>query len=428
MNGIVPVKSPQPTQRSGMSRLELTVPEPSLIAEFSTENLQTFHALPSLNSNETTPVARLCSTQNNRSSKSKNSLRVSFEKNETLTPILKNSNNSNCQRKDNSFQDNYFPVPHSPSPTPPSPQTNGTMELIETIRSQELEIHKHKKANEKQLRQLEQQAQIIQQLKSEIEEHESEKKQKPSTAEKSSNTEKTSIKEFSSQTEPLPSKETKESSVQTSESIVFKQPQHITPKIEYYEPSRDMSLAASVSLNYSNAHSKQSTNYTTDTDSDSDAELPPEALAELVGKLNQTIATCNQEPKPQELQQDSHKQNTTAPAAIHHIPNDHFTSSSASEDEEYPGDTMFIRNIAPSYGTRKDGKLHHVSMYGEESVCAQLARKYGVPNPSAAPSSRNHSRRYMSTPDQTFNTHNSSDMSLATARIGFSIVTIINNE
>lgn len=51
-----------------------------------------------------------------------------------------------------------------------------------------------------------------------------------------------------------------------------------------------------------------------------DAELPPEALAELVGKLNQTIANCNQEPKPQELQQDSHKQNTTAPAAINHIP------------------------------------------------------------------------------------------------------------
>ena len=101
---------------------------------------------------------------------------------------------------------------------------------------------------------------------------------------------------------------------------------------------------------------------------------------------------------------------------------DHFTSSSESEDEEYPGDTMFIRNIAPSYGTRKDGKLNHVSMYGEESVCAQLARKYGVPNPSAAPTSRNHSRRYMSTPDQTFNTHNSSDMSLATARIGFSYV------
>ena len=82
---------------------------------------------------------------------------------------------------------------------------------------------------------------------------------------------------------------------------------------------------------------------------------------------------------------------------------------------------MFIRNIAPSYGTKKDGKLNHVSMYGEESVCAQLARKYGVPNPSAAPSSRSHSRRYMSTPDQTFNTHNSSDMSLATARIGFSV-------
>ena len=244
----------------------MKVPEPSLIAEFSTENLQTFHATPSY-ANETTPVARLCSTQNYSSTKSKNSLRVSFEKNETLTPILKNSN---CQqRKDNSFQDNYFPVPHSPSPTPPSPQTNGTMELIETIRSQELEIHKHKKANEKQLRQLEQQAQVIQQLKNELEKHESEQKQKPSTAEKSSKTETTSFQEFSSQTEPLPSKETTENSVQTSDSIVFKQPQQAAPQVEYYEPPREPSLAASVSLNYSNAHSKQSTNYTTDTDSDS---------------------------------------------------------------------------------------------------------------------------------------------------------------
>ena len=143
------------------------------------------------------------------------------------------------------------------------------MELIETIRSQELEIHKHKKANEKQLRQLEQQAQVIQQLKNELEKHESEQKQKPSTAEKSSNTETTSFQEFSSQTEPLQSKETTENSVQTSDSIVFKQPQQTAPQVEYYEPPRDQSLAASVSLNYSNAHSKQSTNYTTDTDSDS---------------------------------------------------------------------------------------------------------------------------------------------------------------
>lgn len=151
------------------------------------------------------------------------------------------------------------------------------MELIETIRSQELEIHKHKKANEKQTRQLAQQAQIIQQLKEEIEKYKKESEQKPifktSTAEKSSNTEVSSSQETSSQTDPAPSKQpTKECSIQTSDSIVFKQPQvqsNNSSQIQYYERSRETSLAASTNLNYSNAHSRQSNHYSTDTDSDS---------------------------------------------------------------------------------------------------------------------------------------------------------------
>ena len=40
------------------------------------------------------------------------------------------------------------------------PHNNGTLELIEVIRSQELEIHKQKKYNEKQYKQLAQQAQV----------------------------------------------------------------------------------------------------------------------------------------------------------------------------------------------------------------------------------------------------------------------------
>ena len=44
--------------------------------------------------------------------------------------------------------------------TMPSDSGSGTLELIEVIRSQELEIHRQKKFNEKQYRQLTQQAQV----------------------------------------------------------------------------------------------------------------------------------------------------------------------------------------------------------------------------------------------------------------------------
>ena len=55
----------------------------------------------------------------------------------------------------------YFQsVEPGPNQTMPSGSGSGTLELIEVIRSQELEIHRQKKFNEKQYRQLTQQAQV----------------------------------------------------------------------------------------------------------------------------------------------------------------------------------------------------------------------------------------------------------------------------
>ena len=56
------------------------------------------------------------------------------------------------------YQNDYFEA--AQSRTLPSREGNGTLELIEVIRSQELEIHRQKKFNEKQFKQLSQQAQV----------------------------------------------------------------------------------------------------------------------------------------------------------------------------------------------------------------------------------------------------------------------------
>lgn len=109
-----------------------------------------------------------------------------------------------------------------------------------------------------------------------------------------------------------------------------------------------------------------------DSDSDSDNELSPEDLAKLVAEVK-----------------NSSRQ--TAPLS-------HAVTPALSSE------SIFIRDLAPSYG---QNKTNYTTTYGEESICEQLAKKYGILTPS-------NGQRRQTTPDETF--QNSADMSLATAQ------------
>ena len=69
-------------------------------------------------------------------------------------------------------------------------------------------------------------------------------------------------------------------------------------------------------------------------------------------------------------------------------------------------DSLYIRNLAPSYGRNSQGTTSTTGFYGEESICEQLAKKYGItPAKKVTP-------RHLA--DETI--MNSADMSLATAQ------------
>ena len=129
-----------------------------------------------------------------------------------------------------------------------------------------------------------------------------------------------------------------------------------------------------MSSNHSGESDKISECLSDDDESESENELPEEELAKLVADI---LPQSAKSPPRVNLSQDVSRS----------LDNSHQTAT--------PTDSVFIRNIAPSYGTKKVLESH-VS-YGEESICEQLAKKYGISG--AGNIDRNRTR---SSPDETF--------------------------
>lgn len=396
----VPLASPEPAARPSFSRLEITVPEPSLVSEWNSEDLHEFHSSSKNHQNESEipePPTHLREKRfvPNRPRRSEPT---------PLRPM-----NHNPQPPERGY---FQSVEPGPNQTMPSGSGSGTLELIEVIRSQELEIHRQKKFNEKQYRQLTQQAQLIQSLKDEVE-----KTKKSESKNSFTQTEiKTACDSFT-QSDPKPSKRTRDSVSQTEHWIpeenqekstvlnhnFSRRSSTSTPPMSNTSDSVNNSIQSvnnsiqsvnnsipsvntPMSVNNSGQSDKISECLSDDDESESENELPEEELAKLVADI---LPQSAKSPPRVNLSQDVSRS----------LNNSHQTAT--------PTDSVFIRNIAPSYGTKKVLESH-VS-YGEESICEQLAKKYGISG--AGKIDRNRTR---SSPDETF--QGSADMSLATAQ------------
>jgi len=355
MDGI-PLASPEPAARPTLSRLEITVPEPSLVSEWNSENLHEFHS--------TSNRARTESDVEQRANRTRRS-----------EPI-----------PNKQYQNDYFEAVQSR--TLPSREGNGTLELIEVIRSQELEIHRQKKFNEKQFKQLAQQAQLIQSLKEEL------CLMKPrvecvSVPVQTDVAPSVVSATAATQSDPVPMKRTKDMCAQTETERVEPEPALVlnhnfsrrsldsTPPISNTDSECSKTSARSKSSTRSTYAKSMPSNRDTDEfddDTDSDKELSAAELAQLVADV--------------------------APSR-----DDFVDLPAVAPPVGQPStESVFIRALAPSYGQNKS----NLTAYGEESLCEQLAKKYGVATAADKPTHRQSSH------DETF--QNSADMSLATAQ------------
>ena len=189
-----PFTSPVPSVRPTHSNPELTVPEPSLISEWNSKLIISDES-ESENENDVKETTQEQKTVKFNLDQSGVPPMQSDSRKRRSEPILNKSAPSQY------FQsvENRMPIgspimthssmshhPHHPTvhqvyqspyiqqqqqqPVPQAPNMshgnmshsfgNGTLELIEVIRKQEIEIHKHKTGYNKQLKQLKQQAQV----------------------------------------------------------------------------------------------------------------------------------------------------------------------------------------------------------------------------------------------------------------------------
>jgi len=165
----VPLASPEPAARPSMARLEITVPEPSLVSEWNADDLHEFHSSSSrVKENRETdmtvprPFPERIPSRSRRSEPA--NIRRTYAGRFHIILCVTQVLNLACIAQNNKYleppQRGYFPSENVQNTTLPAAPSNGTLELIEVIRSQELEIHKQKKYNEKQYKQLAQQAQV----------------------------------------------------------------------------------------------------------------------------------------------------------------------------------------------------------------------------------------------------------------------------
>ena len=181
------------------------------------------------------------------------------------------------------------------------------------------------------------------------------------------------------QSDPVPMKRTKDMCAQTDSELVEPEPvlNHnfsrrsldSTPPISNTDSE---SSARSNSAAYAKSMPSNRDTDEFDDDTDSDNELSAAELAQLVAD----VATSR----------------------------DDFVPAVAPPVAQTSSESVFIRALAPSYGQNKS----NLTQYGEESLCEQLAKKYGVATASEQPTQR------PPTHDETF--QNSADMSLATAQ------------
>ena len=182
----------------------------------------------------------------------------------------------------------------------------------------------------------------------------------------------------STQSDPKPMKRTKDVHIQT-ETVEFDSTEkpidnqiinlNFSHRSSISSPPVSNTDTSTTNGSRSSSMLNQSHNDDDDEDSDSDNELSPEDLAKLVADVKNSSRSSTRLPPP----------------------------------EMGPSDSVYIRNLAPSYGHNKG----NMTTYGEESICEQLAKKYGI-------STTNNIEQRKVSPEETF--QNSADMSVATAQ------------
>jgi len=443
-----PQFSPVPSVRPTHSHPELTVPEPSLISEWNSKLIISSES-ESENENDVKETTQEQKTVKFNLDQSGVPPMPTESRKRRSEPILNKSAPSQY------FQsvENRMPIgspvmthssmthPHHPTvhqvyqspymqqqPVPQAPNMshgnmshsfgNGTLELIEVIRKQEIEIHKHKTGYNKQLKQLKQQAQLIQMLKDKLEKLDRpEVKLNESFCQTETNSSSVLI-----QTEPIPNKRTREIGAQTDpvvlnedSRIVESPPFHYTKSVssepntntpdqsESIQSSRDAQSHASIPSRDSvggNSVGGQAVGdnprcqrvINDDEDSDSDKELSPEDLRKLMDEINQST----RKKSPQKIFSPPLRRTER--------------SEQERKNDARSENSLFVMNLAPSYGAQMNPREQE-SIYAsaDESICGQLARKYGLGTPKSA------GRR--SSPAGMMNESNiqSGDMSIATA-------------
>ena len=180
-----PFTSPVPSVRPTHSNPELTVPEPSLISEWNSKMIISDES-ESENENDVKETTQEQKTvkfnldqsgvppmqPDSRKRRSEPILNKSapsqyFQSVENRmpigSPVMTHSSMTHHPTVHQVYQSPYIqqqPAPNMSHGNMSHSFGNGTLELIEVIRKQEIEIHKHKTGYNKQLKQLKQQAQV----------------------------------------------------------------------------------------------------------------------------------------------------------------------------------------------------------------------------------------------------------------------------
>ena len=211
--------------------------------------------------------------------------------------------------------------------------------------------------------------------------------------------------EVMSQTEPIPTKRTKDNQQQTSfiiEDVIS------DSKSEIQMAATTAPFHYSTSGTSSPSHSNPSDNEqrsensrvepnanlsasTTDDSDDSDQELSPEDLRKLMDEINQsTRKKTPQKPLPEV---DCH---LSSPPRI--VPTNSLCDNVVRlliflagirrelNTPKRSENTIFLQNLAPSYGLQ--AFKQYESNTADESICGQIAKKYGLSSPEAIPARR----------------------------------------
>jgi len=338
---------PEPTVRPVYENLELTVPEPSLFemsdVDESSSAPVTSTQLP--NVSDKSVKFNLTEQTHQYQRKSRKSEPI-LHSQSMPTPQHHHQQQLHHQQQQlrQSYYENYYMAPVPPPPPPPQQpaQQNGVMELIEVIRKQEIEIHKHKIQVNKQVKQLKQQAELIQNYKSRLTQNE---QQKEGAVSVTSQTDELKMTPISVQTDP-------------DEPVVLIGADATTQTEEDVKPE-PVVVVEEKPIEMEEEHEQRQT------DSDeSEPDLSPEELRNLLDELNRSTRTAK-EPSPVK------------------------TPPPPPQRSEQ---SMFLAKLAPSYGAHVLAGAGDRSLLkqADESICGALAKKYGIQASAASTPLRQH--------------------------------------